>query len=97
MPRQKKTRGFFGISTNDLDEKAFPLSQAPSLMPLKVVKIRGEYELCSRIAAMGIQLGSVMKVRRIGSASCLAQVARSRQVISLGGKVADRIWVTSKA
>jgi len=88
--------GLFGINARETGDKAFPLSKAPSKKPLKVVQIRGEYELCARIAALGIQLGSVMKVRRIGPASCLAQVSRSRHIISLGGKIAEKIWVTSK-
>lgn len=96
MPRYRATAGVFGIRSKGSDEKSFPLTQAPSHMPLKVVQIRGEFDLCSRIAAMGIQLGSIMKVRRIGRTSCLAQVSRSKHIISLGGKVAERIWVTTK-
>lgn len=96
MPRHSVSSSLFGIRGKELDDKSFPLSQAPNQQPLKVVQIRGDGTLCARIAAMGIQLGSVMKVRRIGPASCLARVSRSRHIISLDGKAAERIWVTNK-
>lgn len=81
---------------DDSIEKPIPLSQAPNQKPLKVVQIRAGQVLSARIAAVGIQPGSVMQVRRIGPSFCLARVGRSRQSVSLGVKVAGKIWVTHK-
>ncbi len=81
---------------NALIEKSFPLSQAPNQKPLKVVQIRAGQDLSARIAAAGIQPGSVMQVRRIGPSFCIARIGRSRSSISLGVKIAGKIWVTHK-
>lgn len=93
----QKISGLFGIRAKEVAGKSFPLSQAPNQKLLKVVQIRGDQDLCARIAAMGIQLGSLMKVRRIGSSSsCLARVSRSKHIISLCGEITDKIRVIHK-
>lgn len=77
--------------------ESFPLSQAPDQIRLKVVQIRADDDLCARFTAMGIRLGSLMTVRRIGSSSsCLARVNGSRHIISLCGQITRKIWVVLK-
>lgn len=92
-----KVSGLFGIREKEVAVKSFPLSQAPSQILLKVVQICGDHDLCTRVAATGIQLGSLMKVRRIGSSSfCLARVSRSKDIISLCGEITEKICVIRK-
>lgn len=97
MSVDQKMSGLFGIRASEAGGKSFPLSQAPNQKLLKVVQIRGDNDLCARVAAMGIQLGSLMKVRRIGSSSsCLARVSRSKHIISLCGEITEKIRVVHK-
>jgi Fe2+ transport system protein FeoA len=99
MSVDQKISGLFGIKAKEVAGKSFPLSQAPNQKLLKVVQIRGDHDLCARVAAMGIQLGSLMKVRRIGSgssSSCLARVSRSKHIISLCGEITEKIRVIHK-
>jgi hypothetical protein len=97
MSIDQKISGLFGISEKETAVKSFPLSQAPNQILLKVVQIRGDHDLCTRVAAAGIQLGSLMKIRRIGSSSsCLARVSRSKDIISLHGEITEKICVIRK-
>jgi Fe2+ transport system protein FeoA len=92
-----KVSGLFGIREKEAAVKSFPLSQAPNQILLKVVQIRADDVLCARVSAMGIRLGSLITVRRIGSSSsCLARVNRSRHIISLCGEITDKIRVIHK-
>jgi Fe2+ transport system protein FeoA len=96
MQEDQKVSALFGIKTNAVAVRSFPLSQAPDQKLLRVVQIRGDQDVCSRVASMGIQLGSLMKVRRIGSSAlCLARVGRGN-IISLSREITERIRVVHK-
>jgi Fe2+ transport system protein FeoA len=92
-----KAAGLLRIRKKKTAVESFPLYQAPGQILLKVVQIRADDDLCARITTMGIRLGSLITVRRIGSSSsCLARVNGSRHIISLCGQITRKIWVVRK-
>ncbi|MEN6440337.1 MAG: FeoA domain-containing protein [Syntrophobacter sp.] len=97
MSANQNAFGLFGVRKESAESKSVPLSKAPNHKLLKVVQIRGNRDLCGRVAALGIQLGVLIKVRRMGSSSsCLALVSKSKQIISLSGEITEKIHVIYK-
>jgi len=97
MYAEQKASGRFGIKKEAMESKPVPLSKAPNQKLLKVVQIRGGHDLCHRVAALGIHLGVLIKVRRMGSSSsCLARISKGKQIISLRGEITEKIHVIYK-
>ncbi len=69
-----------------------PLSEAPIQRKLKIVKIAGEEDFCSRMAEAGIFPGAAIKIRWVGN-YCLAKTTK-KDFVKITSKLARCIIVT---
>ena len=71
---------------------SIPLSQAPLQEKLKIVNIKGEKDLCAKIAEIGIYSGATIQIRMIGNI-CLVRTGKN--FIKMSNQLIECISVIS--